>query len=99
VLKISTSQHHASASLDEPGGELLPSTLLDHCSQPDELIHPAFRFDTRVTFEIVEGRGADRARYNPASIEHGELNDHSIEIVAQNLTLLQRHCKSTVMKG
>lgn len=53
VLKIATSQHHASAKLDEPGGELLLSALLDHGTQPNELVHPSIRFDARVSFEIV----------------------------------------------
>jgi hypothetical protein len=76
----------------------LLSALLDHGTQPNELVHPSIRFDARVSFEIVERRGADGARNNLALIEHSELNDHSIEVVAQNLTLLQRHCNSSVLK-
>lgn len=72
--------------------------LLDHGTQPNELVHPSIRFDARASFETVERRGADGARNNLALIEHGELNDHSIEVVAQNLTLLKRHCKSSVLK-
>jgi uncharacterized protein (DUF111 family) len=97
MLKIYTSQHHASARLDEAGGELLLSALLDHGSQPDELIHSSLSFDARISFEIVERRGADGTRYNLALIQHGELNDHSIEVVAQNFTSLQRHCKPSVL--
>jgi|SRR5215203_431826 len=96
--KISTSQHHAPAGLDKSGGELLLSAFLDHGTQSNELVHPAIRFDARVLFEIVERRGADGTRNNLAFIEHGELNDHSIEVVAKNLTLLKRHCKSSVLK-
>jgi hypothetical protein len=99
VLKISSSQHDASARLDESGGELLLSALLDHGTQPNELVHPPIRFDARASFEIVERRGADGALNDLALIEHGELNNHSIEVVAQNLTLLKRHCKSSVLKG
>lgn len=99
VLKITPSQHHASASLDEAGGELLLCALLNRFTQPDELVHPPIRFDARVPFEIVERRGADGAGNNLALIEHRELNNHSIEVVAQNLTLLERHCNPSVLKN
>jgi hypothetical protein len=96
VLKISASQNDASARLNEAGGELLLGALLNRGAQPNELVHPSFRLDARVSFKIVERRSADGARDNLSLIEHGELNNHSIEVVAQNLTLLQRHCKSSV---
>src|SRR4051812_30671893 len=85
VLKISTSQHQAPAGLDEARGELLLGALFDRGTQPNELVNPAFRFYARGLFEVVERRGADGAWDNLALIEHGELNNHSIEVVAQNL--------------
>jgi len=88
VLKVSASQHQASASLDEPGGELFLSALLDQAAQPNKLLHPSIGFDAGISFEVIERGGADGTRDNLALIEHRELDDHSIEVVAQNLTLL-----------
>jgi len=34
-----------------------------------------------------------------ALIKHREINDHPIEVVAQYFTSLQRHCKSSALKG
>jgi hypothetical protein len=52
-----------------------------------------------LAFKIVHRRGADRTPHCLVLIKHREINDHPIEVVAQYFTSLQRHCKSSVLKG
>src|SRR5438034_4739312 len=52
-----------------------------------------------LAFKIVHRRGADRTPHCLALIKHREINDHPIEVVAQYFTSLQRHCKSSALKG
>jgi hypothetical protein len=47
-----------------------------------------FRPYVTPAFKIVHRRGADRAKNYLALIEQGELNDHSIDVVAVHLAAL-----------
>jgi hypothetical protein len=95
MLKISTSQNYAAANLDKSGRELFLSALLDHGTKPHKLLNSMICFDPRACFELVERRRANCARNNLALVDHGELNDHAIEVVAHNLSLLQGHYNSS----
>jgi hypothetical protein len=53
-----------------------------------------------ITFvlKIVHRRSADRTLNHLVLIEHRKLNDHPIEIEAQHLASLQRHCEFSTLK-
>jgi len=55
---------------------------------PGKLSYALLRLHVTLAFKIVHRRGADRAKNYLALIEHCELNDHSIEVVALHLAPL-----------
>jgi hypothetical protein len=57
-------------------------------AQSHKLIYAARRLHVTPSFEIVHHRSADCAMNYRALIEHCELNDHSVEVVAPHLALL-----------
>jgi hypothetical protein len=79
--------------------ELTWCSLLDYFAQPHKLIYALIWLHVTPTFEIVHRRCTDRARNDVALVDHRELNGHPIEIVALDLTSLQRHRKSPTVKG
>jgi hypothetical protein len=94
--EIVGSQHDRSLSLDWPFEELTRCSLLNRIAQPQKLIYSLICLHIMFAFKIVHRGGADRAPHRLALIKHREINDHSIEVVAQYFTSLQRHCKSSV---
>src|SRR5262249_6208204 len=96
--EIVGSQHHRSFSVDWPFEELTRCSLLNRIAQPQKLIYSLICLHLMLAFKIVHRRGADRTPHCLALIKHREINDHSIEVVAQYFASLQRHCKSSVSK-
>jgi|SRR5688572_2655020 len=68
--------------------------LLNDVAQSHELIDPLICLDVTSFFQIVHRLSADRTVNDLALIEHGEFNDHSIEVVGLHLSALQWHCNS-----
>src|SRR5262245_5875387 len=97
--EIVGSQHHRSFSIDWPFEELTRCSLLNGIAQPQKLIYSLICLHIMLAFKIVHRRGADRASHCLALIKDREINNHPIEVVAQYFTSLQRHCKSSVLKG
>jgi hypothetical protein len=54
------------------------------------------RFHVTPTFKIVHRSGGDRAQNYLSSIEHREINDHSIKVVSLDLASLQQHSKCSI---
>jgi hypothetical protein len=67
--------------------------LFDYLAQPHKLIHALVWLHITFVFKIIHRRGADCALNHLVPIEHCKLNDHPIEIEAQHLASLQRHCE------
>src|SRR5438445_7385773 len=84
--EIVGSQHHRSFSLNWPFEELTRCSLLNRIAQPHKLIHSLIRLHITLAFKIVHRRGADRTTHCLTLIKHREINDHSIEVVAQYFT-------------
>src|SRR5205823_5664639 len=82
-----------------PFEELTRCSLLNRIAQPHKLIYSLICPHIMLAFKIVHRRGADRTPHCLTLIKHREINDHPIEVVAQYFTSLQRHCKSSVLKG
>src|SRR5262245_48184062 len=78
--------------------ELTRCSLLNYFAQPHKLIYALICLHVTPTFEIVHRRCTDQARNYLALIDHRELNGHPIEIVALDLTSLQRHRKSPIVR-
>ena len=97
--EIVGSQHHGSIGLGLLFEELTRCSLFNYFAQPHKLIYTLIWFNVTPTFKIVHRRGADRARDYLALIEHRELNDHPIEVIALYLASLQRHCKFSMLDG
>jgi hypothetical protein len=97
--KIVGSQHHGSVGLGLLFEELTRRSLFNHFAQPHKLIYALIWPNVTPTFKIVHRRSADRAQNYFALIEHRELNDRPIEVVAPDLALLQRHCKCSITEG
>src|SRR5436190_23246834 len=97
--EIVGSQHHRSFSVDWPFEELTRCSLLNRIAQPQKLIYSLICLHIMLAFKIVHRRGADRTPHCLALIRHREINNHPIEVVAQYFTSLQRHCKTSVLKG
>ena len=96
--KIVGSQHNGSVGLSLLFEELKRCSLFNYFAQPHELIYALIGLHVTPTFKIVQRRGADRAQNYLALIEHRELNDHPIEVVALHLASLQRHCKFPMLE-
>src|ERR1700738_2402930 len=96
--EIVGSQHHRPFSLDWPSEELTRCSLLNRIAHPQKLIYSLLCPHIMLAFKIVHRRGADRTPHCLALIKHREINDHPIEVVAQYLSSLQRHCKSSLLK-
>src|SRR5271165_7626702 len=97
--EIVGSQHHRSFSVDWPFEELPRCSLLNRITQPHKLIYSMICLHVILALKIVHRRGADRTPHCLALIKHREINDHPIEVVAQYFSSLQRHCKSSVLRG
>src|SRR3981189_876674 len=87
--EIVGSQHHRSFSLDWSFEELTRCSLLNRIAQPHKLIYSLICLHITLAFEIVHRCGADCTPHCLALIEHREINDHPIEVVAQYFTSLQ----------
>jgi hypothetical protein len=94
--EIVGSQHDRALSLDVAFEELTRCSLLNCVAQPQKLIYSLICLHIMFAFKMVHRGGADRAPHRLALIEHREINDHSIEVVAHYFTSLQRHWKSSV---
>jgi hypothetical protein len=82
--EIVGSQHHRSVGL----GQLTRCSFFNYFAQPHKLIYALIWLHVTPTFKIVHRPGADRALNCLALIEHRELNDHTIELVALHLASL-----------
>jgi hypothetical protein len=67
--------------------------LFNYLAQPHKLIDAMMWPHIMSIFKIVHRRGADRALNHLVPTEHCKLNDHPIEIEAQYLASMQRHCE------
>jgi hypothetical protein len=99
LKEIVGSQHHRSLSFDWPFEELSRCSLLNRIAEPHKLIYSLICLHIVLAFKIVHRRGADRTPDCLALIKHREINNHPIEVIAQHFTSLQRHRKSSVLKG
>src|SRR5438105_2839792 len=97
--EIVRSQHHRSFGIDWRFEELTRCSLLNRIAQSHKLIYSLICLHIMLAFKIVHCRGADRTPHHVALIKHREINDHPIEVVAQYFTSLQRHSKSSALKG
>jgi hypothetical protein len=73
--------------------ELTRRALFNGFSQSHELIYALICAHVTPSLKVVHRRGADRARNRVCIIQHRELNDHTVEVVALDDASLQRHCK------
>jgi hypothetical protein len=96
--EIVGSQHHGPVGLGLLFEELTRCSRFNYFAQPHKLIYALVWLHVTPTFKIVHRRGADRARNCLTLIEHRELNDHPIEVVAPHLASLQRHCKFSMLE-
>jgi hypothetical protein len=76
--------------------ELTRCSLFNYIAQLHKLVYPLLWLHVTPTLKIIHRRSADRAQNNFALIEHRELNDHPIEVVASHLASLKRHCKRSM---
>jgi hypothetical protein len=83
--EIVGSQHHGSVGLGLLFEELTRCSLFNCFTQSHKLIYTLIWLRVTPTFKIVQRRSADRAQNYLALIEHCELNDHSIELIAMHL--------------
>ena len=88
LTEMDRSQHHGAISLGLLFEELTRCSLLNCFTQSLKLSYALLRLHVMPAFKIVHSRGVDRAKNYLALIEHCELNDHSIEVVALHLALL-----------
>jgi hypothetical protein len=63
------------------------------------LIYPLICIQVTFAFEVSHGRGRYRALYRLALIQHCEINNHPIEVVAQYCASLQRHCNPPIAQS
>jgi hypothetical protein len=87
--EIVGSQHHGSVGFGLLFEELAGCSLFNDFAQPQKLIGAPIWLHGTATFEIVHRRGADCAPNGLAVMEHRELNNHSIVVIALNLATLQ----------
>jgi hypothetical protein len=97
--EIVGSQQHGPVGLGLLFQKLTRCSLFDYFAQPHKLVDTLIWFHVMPTFKIVHRRGADRAQNYLALIEHRELNDISIEVIALHLASLQWHCKFSMLDG
>jgi hypothetical protein len=74
-------------------------SLLNRIAQSHELIHSLICLHIVLAFKTIHRRGANRALHCLALIQHRELDDHPIEVVAEYFTSLQRHRKFSNREG
>jgi len=91
-------QHQGSVGLGLLFEELTRCSLFNYLAQPHKPMYALIWLHVMPTLKIVHRRGADRAQNYLALIEHRELNDHPIEVVALHLASLQRHCKFSMLE-
>jgi hypothetical protein len=75
-------QHHWSFSLCWLFEELTRCSLFNRIAQPHKLIYSLICLHITRAFKIVHRGGADRTPHCLVLIEHREIDDHPIEVVA-----------------